>query len=785
MTVYLVGAGPGDPGLLTVRGFAVLTGADVVVYDRLASPTLLEVVPAGAELISAGKAPGQVDLTQDEINAVLVDRGRTGATVVRLKGGDPFVFGRGGEEAEALAAAGVPYEVVPGVTSAIGALAYAGIPVTHRGVSTHFTVVTGHEDPAKDRTDVDWDALARVGGTLVILMGAGKIGDIAQRLVDGGLDPATPVAAVRNGTRPDQQTVRATLATIKDAGVRAPSAIVVGDVAALDLVVRVAPALRPLGGRHARASRQASCECGLEALGAEVLELPTISIEPLDFSVPSLGDFGWLVFTSVNGVDAFFDRGLDPAGLDARALAGLRVAAIGPSTERALLARGIRIDIAPDRFVAESLLDAFPDPAVAGERVLLVRAEQGRDVLPEGLAASGYAVEVLPVYRTVRAEPDTDVLARVQAGNVDAITFTSSSTVDNLCDLLGAPFNPQAEPQPVVVSIGPATSDTARARGLRVDVEAADHTIDGVVAALLEVLASRNPSDRRHERRQNPEGSVPSWPVSFPERRMRRLRRTPALRRLVAEARLSVDDLVAPLFVKEGIDAPEAVASMPGVVQHTQESLRKEVRALADLGVPAVILFGVPAHKDATGSGADAPDGVVQIALRNLRDEVGDDLVLMADDCLDEYTDHGHCGLLTAGGEVDNDATLERYATIAIAQADAGADVIAPSGMMDGQVGAIRAALDESSHADAAILAYAAKYASVFYGPFRDAAECAPQFGDRRGYQMDPANARGTRRSRPRHRGRRRHGDGQAGAAVSRRARRCVPHSTSRSRRTT
>jgi porphobilinogen synthase len=223
---------------------------------------------------------------------------------------------------------------------------------------------------------------------------------------------------------------------------------------------------------------------------------------------------------------------------------------------------------------------------------------------------------------------------------------------------------------------------------------------------------------------------------------MRRLRRTPAMRRLVAEARLSVDDLVAPLFVKEGVDAPEPIVSMPGVVQHTQESLRKEVHALADLGVPAVILFGIPAHKDAQGSGADDPDGVVQVALRNLRDEVGDGLVLMADDCLDEYTDHGHCGLLTDAGGVDNDATLERYAAIAIAQASAGADVVAPSGMMDGQVGAIRGALDETGHTDTAILAYAAKYASALYGPFRDAAECAPQFGDRRGYQMDPPNAR-------------------------------------------
>jgi porphobilinogen synthase len=230
--------------------------------------------------------------------------------------------------------------------------------------------------------------------------------------------------------------------------------------------------------------------------------------------------------------------------------------------------------------------------------------------------------------------------------------------------------------------------------------------------------------------------------VSFPERRLRRLRRTPAVRRLVAETRLSVDDLVAPLFVKEGIEAPEPVVSMPGVVQHTQESLRKEVQALAGLGIPAVILFGIPATKDDRGSAADDPNGVVQVALRNLHDEVGDAMVLMADNCLDEYTDHGHCGIISPSGEVDNDATLERYAAIAVAQADAGADIVAPSGMMDGQVGAIRAALDQSGHTGVAILAYAAKYASALYGPFRDAAECAPRFGDRRGYQMDPANAR-------------------------------------------
>jgi len=230
--------------------------------------------------------------------------------------------------------------------------------------------------------------------------------------------------------------------------------------------------------------------------------------------------------------------------------------------------------------------------------------------------------------------------------------------------------------------------------------------------------------------------------VGFPDDRPRRLRRTAALRRLTAETRLSVDDLVAPLFVKESIDAPESVPSMPGVVQHTLESIRKEARALADLDVPALILFGVPATKDATGSGADHPGGVVQQALGAVRDEVGDSMVLITDTCLDEYTDHGHCGVITPDGEVDNDATLERYASIAVAQADAGADVIAPSGMMDGQVGIIRAALDDAGHIDTAVLAYSAKYASALYGPFRDAAECAPSFGDRKSYQMDPPNGR-------------------------------------------
>jgi uroporphyrinogen III methyltransferase/synthase len=481
MTVYLVGAGPGDPGLLTRRGEVLLRGADVVVYDRLASAALLQLAGPAAELVDVGKAPGRAALSQDEINALLVARARDGHAVVRLKGGDPFVFGRGGEEAEACITAGVPFEVVPGVTSAIAAPAYAGIPVTHRGVSTHFTVVTGHEDPTKDGTDVDWDALAQAGGTLVILMGAGRVAEIAKALIAGGRDPDAPVAAVRWGTRPEQRTVRATLATLADAGVEAPSAIVVGDVAALDFgwFERM-----PLFGKTVvvtRAREQASeLRSRLEAMGAAVVELPAITVTPVDFALSDLAAYSWVVFTSVNGVDAFFDRGLYARRRDARALAPVKIAAIGTGTADALARRGVRADLVPARFVAEALLDEFP-PGTG--RVLLARAEVARDVLPEGLAEKGYEVDVLTVYRTVMVAPDPARLAQLRAG-VDAITFTSSSTVTNFCDAVG----PLPDPQPVVVSIGPVTSATARARGLRVDAEADPHTIEGLVTALVATL---------------------------------------------------------------------------------------------------------------------------------------------------------------------------------------------------------------------------------------------------------------------------------------------------------
>lgn len=484
MTVYLVGAGPGDPGLVTVRGAELLARADCVVYDRLVNPALLDLAPAHARRVDVGKAPGHVAMPQEHINETLVAAGRTHAVVVRLKGGDPFVFGRGGEEAAALLAAGVPFEVVPGVTSAIAAPAYAGIPVTHRDVSTHVTIVTGHEDPAKEHADVDWDALARAGGTLVILMGARNLPDLAARLLAAGRDPQTPLTAVRNGTRPDQHTIRTTLGEAANADVRAPSAIVVGDVAALDVGWFER---RPLFGRRivvTRAREQVSTlRARLTELGAEVLELPAITIEPVAFDLPPLAAYEWIVFTSPNGVDAWFDRGLTPAGLDARALAAAHLAVIGPGTEVALRARGLHADLVPERFVAEALLDAFPESTGSGQ-VLVARAEQARDVLPEGLVDRGYLVDVLAVYRTVVGEPDPAALAALRDGGIDAVTFTSSSTVRNFHALVGA----LPDPVPAIVSIGPITSATAHEVGYPVTAEADPHTIDGVVDALLRTL---------------------------------------------------------------------------------------------------------------------------------------------------------------------------------------------------------------------------------------------------------------------------------------------------------
>ena len=434
MPVYLVGAGPGDPGLLTVRGAEVLARAEVVVYDRLSVAALLALAPAHAERVSVGKARGSAPVPQAAINDLLVAHGRTGREVVRLKGGDPFVFARGGEEAAALAAAGVPFEVVPGITSAVAVPAYAGVPVTHRGLATSFTVVTGHEDPWA-ATETDWEAVARVGGTIVVLMGAATRGAIAERLVAAGMAADTPVAVVRWGTRPEQRTLRGRLGELAGLDVQAPSVIVVGPVAALDLGWFEA---RPLFGRRVVVTRPAaqagSLVAALREAGAEAVAAPAIAIgDPADggaalrAAARRVGTYDWLVLTSANGVRRFFAE-----VPDARVLGGVRVAAIGPGTAAALAEHRVVADLVPPRYVAESLLEAMPAPPAGGGRVLLARAAVAREVLPDGLRASGWHADVVEAYRTGPAELRPDQLAAARAA--DVITFTSSSTVEAWLD---------------------------------------------------------------------------------------------------------------------------------------------------------------------------------------------------------------------------------------------------------------------------------------------------------------------------------------------------------------
>ena len=477
MVVYLVGAGPGDPGLLTVRGAEVLGRADVVVHDRLSAEELLDLAPATAERIDVGKTPGKSRYTQEEITALLVERGRAGQTVVRLKGGDPTVFARGGEEAIALRDAGIPFEFVPGVTSAIAVPAYAGIPVTQRFSSTSFTVVTGHEDPSiGEDGSVDWDAVARVGGTIIVLMGVGRIAKICERLIAAGRDPDTPAAAVIWGTRAEQRTVRATLATLPDQDLEPPATIVIGAVAGLDLSWFET---RPLFGKTVVVTRaraqSSSLLARLRELGADTVEIPAIRIdEPSDggaalaAAVDRLDSYDWVIVTSPNGA-----RRLLAACRDARAFGPAKVAAIGPGTAEALAEGNVAADLVPDRFVAEGLLEVFP----AGPgRVLIPRAAEARDVLPEGLREQGWEVDVVEAYRTVQGHPSDADLAR--ATTADIVTFTSSSTVQNflvVCDTV----------PPTVACIGPITATTAREHGLDVDVEAEVHTIDGLLDALV------------------------------------------------------------------------------------------------------------------------------------------------------------------------------------------------------------------------------------------------------------------------------------------------------------
>ena len=473
MTAYLVGAGPGDPGLLTARAIELIASADVILHDRLIPSEALAHARADAEVVDVGKVGGGEQVPQRETTRLLVEHARAGRTVVRLKGGDPFVFGRGGEEAQALREAGCDYEVVPGVTAGVAASAYAGIPVTQRGLASAVAFVTGHEDPGKPETAVDWAALAAFPGTLVFYMGVRQLPRIAERLIAHGRDPAEPAAIVERGTFPDQRTLRATLATLGEQDARAPAITVVGPVAALhdDLAWFAAGPLAGVSVAVTRARAQASgLAARLRALGARVVETPTIRIEPLAFELPDLHEYDLLVLTSPNAVEALLLR-----AHDARALAGPKIAVIGPGTADALRAHGIVADIVPARAVGESLAQELA--GLGPRRALIARAEQARDVVPEALRAAGTEVDVLALYRTV-AESMPEA-ARGAALSADWLTFASASAVRFFHTAAGTLEGPR------LASIGPVTSAALRELGHEPDLEAEDHTPEGLVAALV------------------------------------------------------------------------------------------------------------------------------------------------------------------------------------------------------------------------------------------------------------------------------------------------------------
>ena len=492
-TVYLVGAGPGDPGLITVRAVERLRAADVVVYDALVHPDLLDHAPPEAERIFMGKRAGRPSAGQEAINELLVRLSGSHRRIVRLKGGDPFVFGRGGEEAVVLRAAGVPFEVVPGVTAAVAASAYAGIPVTHRGLASSVAFVTGHEDPEKDESDVDWEHLARGVGTVVFYMGLRRLEANLARLREAGRSGDTPAAAIQWGTLPLQRTVVGTVDTlprlVSEAGLGAPAITIVGDVVRLREQLAWFEA-RPLFGRQVvvtRARAQASdLVARLSEMGAEVIQFPTIrviqapDVEPLREAARRAGSYDWIVFTSVNGVQRFWAE-LRAVGLDTRALHSVSLCAIGPATAAALELEGANADLMPREFVAEAVVEALRASGdLAGRRILLPRAEQARSVLPEALRESGAIVDDVVAYRTVLdGSGADDIRRRIDEGRVDVITFTASSTVRNFVDLVGADVGAAR-----VASIGPITSGTARELGLPVHIEAAAHTIPGLVEAL-------------------------------------------------------------------------------------------------------------------------------------------------------------------------------------------------------------------------------------------------------------------------------------------------------------
>jgi uroporphyrinogen III methyltransferase / synthase len=494
--VYLVGAGPGDPRLITVRGVECLKRADVVVYDRLASPELLGYAPESAERVFVGKGPRAHTLTQDEINALLVERGLAGNVVVRLKGGDPYVFGRGGEEAIALREAGIPFEVVPGITSSIAGPSFAGIPVTHRQVASSFAVVTGHEDPTKPGSSIRWEGLANGPDTLIFLMGVEHLEAIVQNLLRCGRSTTEPAGLVRWATTPEQEVLIGTLGDIVDrveaVGLKPPAVLVVGPVVNLRDQLDWRSQL-PLAGLRVlvtRARQQASAlSARLVELGAAPLEYPTIEIRPVEDPAPfdaalaDLGRFSWIVFTSTNGVEAFWQR-LLAAGKDARALAGARICAIGPSTAAALSERSVLADWMPGEFVTRSVLDGFRAYDLHGAEVLLARADIAPPLLAHGLTEQGAQVTEVTAYRTTPSDESRErLLSVLERRRIDVVTLTSSSTARNLVEGIGGRL--ELLRGLTIASIGPVTSETARDLGLTVDVEARVHTIPGLADALV------------------------------------------------------------------------------------------------------------------------------------------------------------------------------------------------------------------------------------------------------------------------------------------------------------
>jgi uroporphyrinogen III methyltransferase / synthase len=499
--LYLVGAGPGDLGLVTLRAKECIEAADVIAYDHLANSEMLAWARDDAEIVYAGKEPGEHSLSQEELNALLIDKAMEGKNVVRLKGGDPFVFGRGAEEAKAAVDAGIEFEIVPGITSAIAGPAYAGIPVTHRAENSHVTFFTGHEDPAKTESAIDYAALAKLGGTQVMLMGVERLGSITREMIKHGVREDLPVALVRWGTTGRQETLTGTVGDIAKravvSGFGAPAVAVFGDVVALRENLNWYEK-RPLSGKRivvTRTRKQASALTNkLRELGAEVVELPTIRIEPptdlREFAelVQDAHIYDWIIFTSVNGVEAFFDI-FFKLYRDAREIGGARIAAIGAATAQRVKDFHLHVDLQPAEFVAEAVVKEFhKQGSIENLRILVVRAEQARDVLPKELSALGAIIDDAYAYRTVPETRDiTGARKRLSREGADLITFTSSSTVENFL-ALGLPWPRGMQ----IASIGPITSNTVSDHGLKVDIEARRHDIDGLVQAIREFFASEN-----------------------------------------------------------------------------------------------------------------------------------------------------------------------------------------------------------------------------------------------------------------------------------------------------